>query len=85
MARDVERVKAMAPTRPHSMTPNEGVVRTVAGSRSSPEPAPTLTPSTDTPSSTVPPRDSSSARSARHTSTGSSCACSGIRIAARTS
>ena len=31
MARDVERVKAMAPTRPHPMTPNEGVVRTVAG------------------------------------------------------
>ena len=31
MAQDVERVKAMAPTRPHPMTPNEGVVRTVAG------------------------------------------------------
>ena len=31
MAQDVERVKAMAPTRPHPMTPNEGVVRTFAG------------------------------------------------------
>ena len=31
MAQDVERVKAMAPTRPHPMTPNEGLVRTVAG------------------------------------------------------
>ena len=31
MAQDVERVKAMAPTRPHPLTPNEGVVRTVAG------------------------------------------------------
>jgi hemerythrin-like domain-containing protein len=31
MAADVERVKAMAPTRPHPMTPNEGAVRTVAG------------------------------------------------------
>jgi hypothetical protein len=31
MAEDVERVKAMAPTRPHPMTPNEGAVRTVAG------------------------------------------------------
>jgi hypothetical protein len=31
MAQDVERVKAMAPTRPHPMTPNEGTVRTVAG------------------------------------------------------
>ncbi|WNV77151.1 hemerythrin domain-containing protein [Geodermatophilus sp. DSM 44513] len=31
MAREVERVKALAPTRPHPMTPNEGVVRTVAG------------------------------------------------------
>ncbi len=31
MAQEVERVKALAPTRPHPMTPNEGVVRTVAG------------------------------------------------------
>jgi hemerythrin-like domain-containing protein len=31
MAQDVERVKAMAPTRPHPMTPNEGAVRAVAG------------------------------------------------------
>jgi hypothetical protein len=31
MAQEVERVKAMAPTRPHPMTPNEGIVRTVAG------------------------------------------------------
>jgi hypothetical protein len=27
----VEGVKKLAPTRPHPMTPNEGVVRTVAG------------------------------------------------------
>jgi hemerythrin superfamily protein len=31
MAEDVDRVKAMAPTRAHPLTPNEGVVRTVAG------------------------------------------------------
>lgn len=31
MARDVERVKALAPTRPHPNTPNEGAVRAVAG------------------------------------------------------
>ncbi len=31
MAQDVERVKAMAPTRPHPLTPNEGAVRAVAG------------------------------------------------------
>ena len=31
MAEEVERVKALAPTRAHPMTPNEGVVRTVAG------------------------------------------------------
>jgi hemerythrin-like domain-containing protein len=31
MARDVERVKSFAPTRPHPLTPNEGAVRTVAG------------------------------------------------------
>ena len=31
MARDVERVKAIAPTRPHPMTPNEAGVRTVLG------------------------------------------------------
>jgi hemerythrin-like domain-containing protein len=31
MAEKVEGVKKLAPTRPHPMTPNEGVVRTVAG------------------------------------------------------
>jgi hemerythrin superfamily protein len=31
MAQEVEKVKAFAPTRAHPMTPNEGVVRTVAG------------------------------------------------------
>jgi len=31
MAAEVERVKAMAPTRAHPMTPNEGPVRTVLG------------------------------------------------------
>jgi hypothetical protein len=31
MAEAVERVKKIAPTRPHPMTPNEGVVRTVVG------------------------------------------------------
>ncbi len=31
MAREVDKVKSFAPTRPHPMTPNEGVVRTVAG------------------------------------------------------
>jgi hemerythrin-like domain-containing protein len=31
MARDVERVKAMAPTRAHPMTPNDATVRAVAG------------------------------------------------------
>ena len=31
MARDVERVKAIAPTRPHPLTPNEAGVRTVLG------------------------------------------------------
>jgi hemerythrin-like domain-containing protein len=31
MAEQVERVKAIAPTRPHPLTPNEGVVRTVVG------------------------------------------------------
>jgi hemerythrin superfamily protein len=31
MARKVEGVKKLAPTRPHPMTPNDGVVRTVAG------------------------------------------------------
>jgi hemerythrin-like domain-containing protein len=31
MAAQVENVKKLAPTRPHPMTPNEGVVRTVAG------------------------------------------------------
>ena len=31
MAEAVERVKTIAPTRPHPLTPNEGVVRTVVG------------------------------------------------------
>jgi hypothetical protein len=31
MAEKVEGVKKLAPTRPHPLTPNEGVVRTVAG------------------------------------------------------
>jgi hemerythrin-like domain-containing protein len=31
MAAKVEHVKELAPTRPHPMTPNDGVVRTVAG------------------------------------------------------
>jgi hemerythrin-like domain-containing protein len=31
MARDVERVKTIAPTRPHPMTPNEAGVRTALG------------------------------------------------------
>jgi hemerythrin-like domain-containing protein len=31
MAEKVESVKKLAPTRPHPMTPNDGVVRTVAG------------------------------------------------------
>ncbi|MBB3082337.1 hemerythrin domain-containing protein [Geodermatophilus sabuli] len=31
MAEEVERVKALAPTRAHPMTPNEGAVRTVLG------------------------------------------------------
>ncbi|MGY1743006.1 MULTISPECIES: hemerythrin domain-containing protein [unclassified Blastococcus] len=31
MARDVERVKAIAPTRPHPLTPNEAGVRTALG------------------------------------------------------
>jgi hemerythrin superfamily protein len=31
MAEQVERIKAIAPTRPHPLTPNEGALRTVVG------------------------------------------------------